>query len=56
MMKVSGGVQQATCTADCGGGISVSCSGSGCTAKDGVGCTEVDDNGNSTSKGCGNVA
>ncbi len=44
MKKVLGGVAQGTCTADCGGGKSVSCGGT-CGAKDGVGCYTLQDNG-----------
>lgn len=32
-------LNDSTCTADCGDGTSVSCTGASCTAKDYVGCT-----------------
>lgn len=36
----------ATCTAECGGGRSVTCSGRGCFAGDGLGCMSWDKEGN----------
>ncbi len=40
-----------TCTADCGDGTSVSCTGASCIAKDGEGCKGFDSNGNLRSEG-----
>ncbi len=41
-------LRAATCTADCGGGRSVSCSGDSCGARDGVGCASFDAEGRET--------
>lgn len=41
----------ATCTADCGGGNSVSCSGAKCSATDGSGCSGYDSSGKLKSSG-----
>ncbi|OJJ14357.1 hypothetical protein BKI52_43545 [marine bacterium AO1-C] len=39
-------------TADCGGGKSVSCSGSTCASKDGVGCSCIKDDFSADTKSC----
>lgn len=44
-------VYTATCTADCGDGISVSCTGAKCSAEDGSGCAAYDREGNLRSSG-----
>ncbi len=41
----------ATCTADCGDGTSVSCSGASCIAKDGVGCEAYNADGKKAATG-----
>ncbi len=42
----------ATGTADCGGGITATCSGEICSCTDNVGCTSVDRNGTTTKVTC----